>query len=621
MMSFLLGIGNEARAGPNRSLPSGSEEVARNLRHLLLGRMVPFAGILAVTLGLTGLLGLRLGAAGSSCLFEFALGLGAILFAALSIVTEYCLLADWVKGNAAKALYAFGARDCAAGPYLGWLLTSQLTAEAVADQPAHALLALTVRQRETVRDLVARELLVKPALSGPQSPSNMDLLAMHPEASVLTRIDLVCQGLPPAPEAAFDDLMPGSLWPVAIQSLLRSRSVAARLAGLRYSGIPRDLLLRLAAKESEPEVRRTVLAQLLPLLTGAECRKLQDSSFEDVREAIVRSQAIPRGALIWRCSRDGSATIRRLAWERVSNTLRRSEAHFLSTSPYVDIRLCAVRSGYLSRRRVIRLASNDPVSDLRQSAWTLLRVELSPVEAERLSRSRYSDVRTNVVGLGMLPRQRLVAVAAADDERTVREMARGLLEDGLNDVEASILSLSNHPDTRQFAVSSGLLSRHNLVRLGRLDPDQPVRAMSHQFLRNDHTSAAAQELSLSKYDDARHEAIRSGRLSRMRIFSLCARDAEPGVRMASWERLRANLTPAEASSLSRSKHPEVQLWAIQSDMLSRRRLRYLRLRCLFKRSRSELQEATRDRLKNSAPHRSEGDRKRRTQGKDRVKER
>jgi len=185
-------------------------------------------------------------------------------------------------------------------------------------------------------------------------------------------------------------------------------------------------------------------------------------------------------------------------------------------------------------------------------------MNLTPTEAKTLSRSRHADVRLLAIQSGLLTRRRLKKLCRVDQEDSVRGAAWEIIENGLTRFEAFILSFSRNAEARLLALQSSRLSRKRLKKLCRKDPDQSVRAEAWELIKHNLTRMEAVSLSRSQHEDVRIFAVQSKLLSIRRVKKLCRIDRDESVRSAAWRPVKNILKKTEIINFSRSRYPDIR---------------------------------------------------------------
>jgi hypothetical protein len=208
----------------------------------------------------------------------------------------------------------------------------------------------------------------------------------------------------------------------------------------------------------------------------------------------------------------------------------------------------------------------------RRAAIESLPRVLWPRAIKALLDSKQPDGRIAAVRLSNIPRRDVVKVCGKDPDASVRKVAWEKIAPQLSSGEARGLSKSIHEDARSLAVGSGKLSRRLLLKRCRRDNHTRVRATAWEQIEERLTQAETARLLKSRHEDTRRRALHSGLLPRKLLARSCSKDRDSSLRQSAWEMIRDGLTRSEATDLSRSRHAQTRLWAVESERLTRRRL-------------------------------------------------
>jgi hypothetical protein len=404
-----------------------------------------------------------------------------------------------------------------------------------------------------------------------QTSINLKLPA-HPACTTLTRVAFAVnsQNWPGAVEA-----VPPSLWPSAIETLVRSKSVGAGVAATKCHAISRDTLIRFCCKHPEADVWQAAM-QRLGQGEGVrpdEAIRLSGSKHAQIREAVI--EKLPRDLVLELYYGDSSEDVRKKARCRLEDgpALSKREGKKLSRSPFGEVRLDAVRSCVPSTLRLKRLRMRDPFSDVRRHAFELTQGEVSWLAARRMIRSSYSDVRLRIVQSCRLSTAKLKEIYEEDLDGAVRQAAWGLLYRDIPVDEANAILTSDDITLRPRAVQSAHLPRPELLDFCGGDWQTAVREAAWEKLRPAVTAEEAEFLGRSAYGEVRLWAAQSRLLPRGALVEMCGGDTYRPVRGEAWEILRDGLTREEAAALSLSSDSEMRLSAINSGLLPPERLR------------------------------------------------
>jgi hypothetical protein len=252
-----------------------------------------------------------------------------------------------------------------------------------------------------------------------------------------------------------------------------------------------------------------------------------------------------------------------------------AEADFLSRSAYAEVRLRALQSGELSLWRVKQMRRKDVNKAVRLLAFELLAKHLTRTGAWFLSFNKYGDVRRRAVSSGKLSARRLLRLSERDSDESVRRTAWQILNRDLPAEEAEALLSSDNLERRAWAVLCESIPRQRLLELCAEDWQAEARAAALERLRRDLTADEVEVLSRSHFAEVSLFAAGSTRLSRSRLSEMCVGAPQGPVRRAAWDRLSNDLTPEEADALSRSRYGDMRANAVDSGLLSEKRLAQL----------------------------------------------
>jgi hypothetical protein len=196
----------------------------------------------------------------------------------------------------------------------------------------------------------------------------------------------------------------------------------------------------------------------------------------------------------------------------------------------------------------IDLIETFDASTRRAAIESLPRV-LWPRAIKALLDSKQPDGRIAAVRLSNIPRRDVVKVCGKDPDASVRKVAWEKIAPQLSSGEARGLSKSIHEDARSLAVGS-----------------------AWEQIEERLTQAETARLLKSRHEDTRRRALHSGLLPRKLLARSCSKDRDSSLRQSAWEMIRDGLTRSEATDLSRSRHAQTRLWAVESERLTRRRL-------------------------------------------------
>ena len=497
---------------------------------------------------------------------SFSTAMGVIGLSGLVFIFEYKFLMEGLLFNTFHTLvYAVGIRDRKGRRGLSRLAGVALNrAENVSNlmesQPDQFLLALTAADntRLNIPKLLPR---------GIQESQ----LAAHPACTTLTRVDFLIHGLKRLDAV---ELMPRNLWPRALNALVRSKYSEARRVATTCDGISRSTLIKFCCEDVESEVWEAALARLVrESVQPGEAARLAKSKHAQVRIAAI--EYLPRDAVLSVCYKDSSEEVRTKAWHKLEPQLTQDESDELSESSFSDVRLNVVGKGKLSSVRLKWLRWHDPNRDVRQQAFERFPGEVSPLTAQRMLRSRYSDVRLRMVQSLNLSAAKLEKIYETDPDEAVRQAAWRRLFKGLPVNEAETILENNRLILRPAVVQSSDFSRERLVALCANDWQTAVREAAWEKLRVKLNRSDALQLSRSLYGEVRLWAMQSRLLTREEVAELLRSEKYRPAAIEAWEILRDELTADEADKVSWSAINSIRVEAINSGLLTAERLREL----------------------------------------------
>lgn len=528
---------------------------------------------------------------------SFLIGLGIAVLAVPWLLAEWKLLVEWwVSGTRETLVQAVVARDrkghrsptALARAALNKISNQQ---EVLNSQPDQFLLTLAVEEKGDYATMAAN--CLRP---GAGRTSSTDTLAAHPACTALTLVDFTVKGEPGA--AGF---IPRSLWPRAVNRLLRSKRSEARIAATTCQAISRATLVGLCRNDPEAAVWQAAWQRLsAEKLEPEEAFALTKSRHAQVRVNVIETARLPREVLLDLCHGDSADKVREAAWRRLEAGLTPQESDKLSRSRFAAMRRCAVLSGVLSASRLKQLRWRDQDVDVRRQAFARTRNQVTPREARQMARSSHEDVRLEAVQSGQLAEAELNRLYAKDQSAAVQQAAWGQLHKGMPVDEAEAILKASDITLRPAAVLASALPRPRLLDLCGGDLQEEVRKAAWEKLRPELDGAEAEALGQSLYGGVRLWATQSRLLPRARLVKMCSGDTFKAVREEAWKVLQAGLTPTEAETLSRAADADVRLWAVKSDLLALERLRELAQDVNY-----AVREAARRRLPDS-PRRGEG---------------
>ena len=393
-------------------------------------------------------------------------------------------------------------------------------------------------------------------------------LAAHPACTILTRIDFLINGLNKLDSV---ELLPRDLWPKALNALVRSKFGEARRVATTCDGISRDTLFKFCCEDPEPAVWQAALERLeRESLQERDAIRLARSKHAEVRIAAIKY--LPRNAVLDLCYRDQFEEVRTNAWHKLEPQLTVDEGNELSQSSFGDVRLKVVRKGKLSPDRLKWLRWRDPDGDVRQQAFEQTPGKVGRLTAWRMLRSPYSDVRLRVVQSNNLSISRLAKIYDKDADEVVRQAAWRQLFKGLPVEEAETILENNRLILRPSVVQSSDFSRDRLVALCANDWQTAVREAAWEKLRTQLNPSEAVKLSCSLYGAVRLWAVQSRLLTREQLVELCRNDNYRPVALEASKILRQELTVDEAEKVSSSPISDIRVAAINSTLLTAKRL-------------------------------------------------
>jgi hypothetical protein len=296
--------------------------------------------------------------------------------------------------------------------------------------------------------------------------------------------------------------------------------------------LPRSVLLDLYLNDAVRAVRDAARLQL-PGLTVEERNALTHSQYADVRSQVLASD-LPLKRLRELCWNDIDPSIRSRAFTLVDHT--KAEVDFLGRCEHTDVRLRAIESGQLGRKRLAVLCTNDPEQVVRLAAWQQMHKGLRPEETQALIDFYGLEVRASALLSVSMARECLLDLCGNDWQSSVRKAAWERLSTGLTEIEAETLGRSIHSAVRNWALRSGMSSRTRLVDFCLNEPESSIRQGAWENIRGDLTISEAHALSSSTYWDVRLSAVNSNVLSQGRLVELCI-DPSAAVRQAAYYRL------------------------------------------------------------------------------------
>lgn len=441
-------------------------------------------------------------------------------------------------------------------------------------QPAQFLLALAASNREGYAQTAALRLW--PGMQAGFASTGS--LATHPGCTTLTRLEFLANR---EHDGRAADLLPRNLWQSAIQTLAQSKFSDARVAATRCRDIARETLIALCGNDPEAEVRESAWRHLEGSLRAHDVAQLIRSKQADVRGAVLESATVLEGRMLPRrtaltlCYGDSSDEVRDRAWRYVAPEVTQSQTKKLSASPFRDVRLHAVRSGKLPRRRLKRLLLHDPDREVRHHAFEKIKTEISQHEVRLMVGSQYSDVRLRAIQSGYPEDAKLEQLCLRDLDKDVRQAAWKALYNRLAFDKIKGLLEKDPLTLLPCAIESGDLPRESLLKHCASDWQSEVRQKAWEKLRSELIATEAVSLSQSIYGEVRLGAIQTGLLPRERLLVMCYRDENTQVRRQAWRKLCDGLTAVEAEAASHSIDHCVRLAATESNLLSPARLREL----------------------------------------------
>ncbi len=452
-----------------------------------------------------------------------AIGIGGVL---LIMVQCKLLLEGWIDANHRSWLHSFYIRDRRGQTGLGQRLHKILTNIGgwTYNPEAESLRKLLSRQPNDFLFYLATDALstirrTSMALLGTED--RMALLQSYRDCPVSIKMILIESDVAPVRKIA-QESMPIDLWPRAVQKLLRSIYPEARIAAVRCIS-EREVLRRVCRDDREDSVRLAAWRQLKSLSSQGEAVELIESAHSDVRTLVLNSGWLPRKRTVKVCRDDDENPIRTIAWKILEKDLNEKEAVELFGSDFFDVNLWAVRSGKLGHMRMRKICFKDHIEGLRLNAWEQIRDRLTEADAAYLIGSPNADTRLRAVQSGKLTHERLFRVALKDRKRMVRLETFEQLKAGLTESEIRSLTNSVDEEFRVYAVESRLLPRKRIAQLCQRDSSKAVRDAAWKILKNDLTRNEATFLSYSNYIDVCLWSLRSGLLSKWRTRRMVAK--------------------------------------------------------------------------------------------------
>lgn len=335
------------------------------------------------------------------------------------------------------------------------------------------------------------------------------------------------------------------LTPESATKLSRLPHADMRRHAIRSGKLDRADLMVLARGDTDRTVRETAAGELGGL-TANEARDLSESRFVDVRFRAVESDVLSIGRLKSLCA-DEDSSIRQRAFERAVPALTTADVRWLSERAHADVRVRAASSGLLDRQQLRVLFEGDPDRSVRQAAWLAYfgNARSESIEAVLASGSR--ERRPQAARAATLSRARRVELCASDWQSEVRDTAWEILRGTLSPGEAEVLGASACADARLRALQTGTLSRARLVDLCAAEPRATARRMAWESLVSGLSADEVGRLGDSRFGDTRLRAVQSGLLPVDRVVEL-TRDPESAVRLAAREALAVRRTEAAGVS-------------------------------------------------------------------------
>jgi len=279
------------------------------------------------------------------------------------------------------------------------------------------------------------------------------------------------------------------------QTLSHSGFTDVRLWAVRFGALPNRRLRQLRGRDPDPEVRYQSFERTREQVTRRSALAMVRSSYGDVRKRAIQSGFLSDADLEKLYVEDLDESVRQAAWDRFHRVMPLGKAEAILKSCQFNLRAGAIKSNELSRQRLLEICVGDWQDAVRTAAWERLQSQLSPDEAESLSRSLYGGVRSYAVQSGLLPRGRLVEMCSRDTDPSVRRDAWKTVQDQLSQTEAESISKALDPEMRLGAVNSGLLSPDHLHEMSQ-DLIISVREAARRRLQDvgfDSVGSAGQE--------------------------------------------------------------------------------------------------------------------------------
>lgn len=245
------------------------------------------------------------------------------------------------------------------------------------------------------------------------------------------------------------------------------------------------------------------------------------------------------------------------------NNLWPSAVRALLAGGNARARAAGVSCDAARRGRVLHLCGHDSEETVRRAAWRALESRLSRREAKRLSRSTSEDIRLATLGSRALALEDVLRLAS-DNSMNVRRTAWRRLSRTITSDQARSLLQCPHADIRAEAVSSGKVDRASVLITASGDQDLAVRQSAIRVLG---TLAGSDVVTLSKspHSDIRRQAVESGLLTRRRLLGLLG-DQDPTVRATAYERI-TQFSKEEIREVSYSKYADLRSRAAESSLL------------------------------------------------------